>query len=228
MAKFLNTSKAYAEIEDIIIKANRELVLISPYIKIPTSLLERLKDAARKKIRIVLVCREKDLRKEDSRELSQVKNLELRYLKSLHAKCFYNEESMVITSLNLYESSKDNREMGILLCLKEDSDLFLEAREEAEFIVRSANPATRNIFTRDIGEISNTPTLGPQPKGYCIRGSEKIPFDVTHPFCREHYKSWGKYKDPNFKENYCHLCGEYHQTSFNKPLCLSCFKKNNS
>ena len=185
MTKFLNTSRAYAEIEDITTKANKELILISPYIKIPASFLERLKDVSRKNIRIILVCREKDLRPDTKNDLSQIKNLELHYLKSLHAKCFYNEESMVITSLNLYESSMDNREMGILIRFKEEPELFLEAREEAKFIVRSAylardNAATTeikrkeesrqepktsegdkkktgNIFTKDISEILNKP-----------------------------------------------------------------------
>ena len=52
MTKFLNTSKAYAEIEDIIDKATDKLVLISPYIKIPQSLLERLKYMDGKGIKI--------------------------------------------------------------------------------------------------------------------------------------------------------------------------------
>ena len=43
MAKFLNTSKAYAEIEEIISKTNNKVVLISPNIKIPELLLARLK-----------------------------------------------------------------------------------------------------------------------------------------------------------------------------------------
>ncbi len=255
MAKFLNTSRAYAEIEDITSKANRELVLISPYIKIPARFLERLKDVARKNIRIILVCREKDLRPEEKRDLIQVRNLELRYLKSLHAKCFYNEESMVITSLNLYESSQDNREMGILLGLKEDHELFLEAREEAEFIVRSADltrddvatldttqreetrqepkigkrdkKKTGNIFTKDIREILNTPIFGSKQKGYCLRGGESIPYDRDNPFCAVHFAKWEEHRNLEYKEHYCHLCGKKYRTSMKYPLCRSCYEKVN-
>ena len=53
MAEFLNTSKAYAEIEDIINKTKNKLVLISPYIKIPEPLLERLKYMDGKDIKII-------------------------------------------------------------------------------------------------------------------------------------------------------------------------------
>ena len=67
-------------------------------------------------------------------ELKQLRNLELRFDEDLPAKCFYNEESMVITSLNLHEHSQQhNREMGILLNSKEDSNVFKEALSEAEF-----------------------------------------------------------------------------------------------
>jgi len=43
MVAFLNTSKAYAEIEEIIDKATTKIYLISPYIRCPKPLLERLK-----------------------------------------------------------------------------------------------------------------------------------------------------------------------------------------
>src|SRR3990172_3309773 len=125
MAKFLNTSKAYAEIEDIVSKARNKLVLISPYIKIPKNLLERLKYADNQRVAITLVCRKEDLNPEQRDALATMSNLELRFMINLHAKCFYNEASMVITSLNLYESSaQNNREMGILLTAKDDRDIF--------------------------------------------------------------------------------------------------------
>ena len=123
MAKFLNTSKAYAEIEDIISKTKNKLVLISPYIKIPEPLLERLKYIDGKDIKIIVVCRKKDLNHEVRSNLKQLKNLELRFDEDLHAKCFYNEESMVITSLNLHDHSQQhNRKKVILLSLKHDQN----------------------------------------------------------------------------------------------------------
>jgi hypothetical protein len=53
MAEFLNTSKAYAEIEAIVNKTKGKLVLISPYIKIPELLLARLKYIDGKDIKLM-------------------------------------------------------------------------------------------------------------------------------------------------------------------------------
>ena len=256
MAKFLTTQKAYAEIEDIIRKADKELVLISPYIRIPDNLMERFKHLDKKNIKITLVCRGEDLKTEERIRLSDIEHLELRSLDSLHAKCFYNQnqESMVITSLNLHDYSQQNNiEMGVLLTLKEDHDVFLEARAEADFIVQTAeidrtvkkqSIRASNIDVNDrhkkpkakekeqnspaggfLEEIGKALGLSEQ-KGYCIRGGEKIPYNVDCPLCSRHLVGWKKHKDPDYKEHYCHRCGKRYRTSFNRPRCPSCFKKN--
>ena len=102
MVEFLNKDKAFAKMVEIVSKAKSKLVLISPYIEIPDDLLERLKCIDGKGIKTITVCREKFLNTEAKDELKQLKNLEPRFDKTLHAKCFYTEESMVITSLNLH------------------------------------------------------------------------------------------------------------------------------
>ena len=38
------------------------------------------------------------------------------------------------------------------------------------------------------------------------------------------YKSWNKYKNKGFEEKHCHQCSKSHKTSFEKPICYSCFK----
>ena len=110
MVAFLNTSKAYAEIEEIIDKATTKVYLISPYIRFPKPLLERLKYKDGQGIKTILVCREKDSNKDLGAQvrsdLKQLRNLELHFDDDLHTKCFINQESMVITSLNLLESSE--------------------------------------------------------------------------------------------------------------------------
>ena len=50
--------------------------------------------------------------KED--KLSYCNNLKVYYLDNLHAKCYLNEDTALITSMNLYDySEQNNREMGI-------------------------------------------------------------------------------------------------------------------
>jgi hypothetical protein len=252
MAKFLTAQKASAAIEDIATKADKELVLISPYVKIPDPLMQRFKYLDEKNIKITLVCREANLKAEERTRLSDIEHLELRFLDNLHAKCFYNQESMVIGSLNLYESSLgDNHEMGVLLTLREDQDVFVDARKEADFIIKTAEIVTivskQNIRASNVDvndrrkilktkeKVQNSPAVGflkeigkalglSEQKGYCIRGGEEIPYNVDRPLCRQHFGVWKEHEDPDYKEHYCHRCGERHWTSFSRPLCLSCFK----
>lgn len=141
MVHFLNTAAAYSEIESIIIKAENRLVIISPFIKIPKLLLERLTYASDKcGVNITLVCRKDSLNRHEFNSLKRIDRLEILDLPKLHAKCFFNEKSMVITSLNLYESSQgNNREMGMLITQNEDSDAFSDAKSEAEFIMQTAS-----------------------------------------------------------------------------------------
>lgn len=55
----------------------------------------------------------------------------------LHAKCYLNEETCIITSLNLYEFSQvNNNEMGVLLTRADDAAVYREAYEEALRIIR--------------------------------------------------------------------------------------------
>jgi len=240
MAEFLNTSKAYAEIEDIINKTKNKLVLISPYIKIPEPLLERLKYMDGKDIKIIVVCRKKDLNHEVRSDLKQLKNLELRFDENLHAKCFYNEESMVITSLNLHEHSQQhNREMGVLLSLEHDHHVFNEARDEAEFIVSRAekDSLVRSVFDEVVKEVKSIvdsttkadlrktkPTSRTKQKGYCIRCRTPIPYELDYPLCDECFEVWAQYGDLDYPEHYCHTCGKRASTSKAKPECNSCYK----
>jgi len=246
MVEFLNTSKAYAEIEDIIDKADSKVVLISPYMRFPQPLLDRLKDKDGQGIKTVVVCRESDSGKnlgdKVRMDLRQLRHLELRFDDNLHAKCFYNEKSMVITSLNLLESSeRKNREMGVLLSSEKDLNVFKDALNEAEFIVRNANKDSligslfRGVVRGAKSVVDSqakdtlkrtTTTTRTKQKGYCIRCGKSITYDLDAPYCPDCYRVWNKFKDPNYEEDFCHWCGTPNElTTKNRPLCNSCYKK---
>lgn len=231
MAKFLNTSKAFAEIEDIVSKAKSKLFLITPFISVPETLLKRLKYADERGVKIIVVCREKDLKRDVKRELKQLRNLELRFDENLHAKCFFNEESMVITSLNLHEySQRYNREMGVLLTLKDDPDVFNEACSEAEFIVNNARKDSLiskvvRVMTKDL-EIPSAPSQA--KRGWCIRCGERIPYELKAPYCSTCYQRWregGGNPDYEERNGHCHSCGKEAIVTKTKPLCNSCYQE---
>jgi hypothetical protein len=234
MVEFLNKDKAWAAMVEIVSKADSKLVLISPYIRIPDDLLKRLKYKDKQGIKTIVVCREKDLDSEVRSDLKQLRHLELLFDDDLHGKCFYNEKSMVITSLNLLESSaRKNREMGVLFSSEEDSSVFNEALKEAEYIISGAkkDSTLKNFANRFLKEVDsavdslaeNISMVGEQ-KGYCIRCGKNITYDLHAPYCPNCWRIWNK--DPNYKEDFCHSCGNpRQQTTKNKPRCDSCYNK---
>lgn len=59
------------------------------------------------------------------------------FCKNLHAKCYLNEDTCIITSLNLYEFSQvNNNEMGILIERSNDVTLYKDTYEETQRIIR--------------------------------------------------------------------------------------------
>lgn len=137
MAKFLNTSATNYFLEELIKSAQDRLVLISPFLKINDRLRELLEDKNRLKLDIRLIYGKNELQPD---EISWLKNLDFvrtSFCKNLHAKCYLNEELCIITSLNLYEFSQvNNNEMGILIRRSEEPDLYAEAYEEAQRLIR--------------------------------------------------------------------------------------------
>ena len=225
MAKFLNTTQALGEVEGILTAAKTQIVLISPFIKINDELIARLTDSGtRRKVKIKLVCRESALKPEEKVKINQIANLELLFNEKVHAKCFYNESSMVITSLNLYESaSGDNHEMGVLLSAKEDEKAFIAAQDEAQYIIReSAQHNAKEVVSK-----ANRKSTKQDEQGYCIGCGAELAFDVEKPYCPSCFKKAKHDIDEEYApiERFCHFCGKENESSIDKPLCYSCYKK---
>lgn len=244
MAKFLTTPDAVSEIDKIVNNAKSKLVLICPFVKIPDTLLQNLKIASRNpKMEITLVYGKTEMKREERDRLTQIDNLSLRFLENLHAKCFFNEDAMVITSFNMYESSLKNREMGVLITVKDDSECFNEAVKEANRIVTSAvldkDSLISNVFSGVVkgaksivdSAVKDEPrehkvkphSYRTKQTGYCIRCRKPIPYDLDHPLCDEHFEKWAQYGDFAYPEKYCHTCGKSASTSKARPQCNSCF-----
>ena len=257
MVDFLTAKKAAAEIESIISEAKTDsgIMLITPYVKIPDDLISRLKQAAKlRNVHIKIICRKDDLRPDQRATIEEIPNLELLFNERVHAKCFYNQDCMVITSLNLYDSSAgENREMGVLLRNNRENDreAFLAAKNEAEFIsseselgvkstsrakftenIRPNKPAQQfksakenNIGDQIVEGLSSLLGIEKEEKGHCINCGEDIPFKLEAPYCLNCYRTWAKNKDDDHKERYCIKCGIPYKTSMKRPLCLSCYNK---
>ncbi len=137
MAKFLNTSATNYFLEELIKSAGERLVLISPYLKMNERIKELLTDKSNLKVDIRIIYGKSELPPQDVAWLANLNYVRTSFCKNLHAKCYLNERMCIVTSLNLYEFSQvNNNEMGILINREEDRQLFEDAREEAQRILR--------------------------------------------------------------------------------------------
>lgn len=137
MAKFLNTSATNYFLEELIKDAKDRLILISPFLKLNDRMKELLADKNRLKIDVRIVYGKSELQPEEINWLKELTYIRTSFCKNLHAKCYLNEELCIITSLNLYEFSQvNNNEMGVLIRRSDDCDLYKDAYEEAQRVIR--------------------------------------------------------------------------------------------
>jgi phosphatidylserine/phosphatidylglycerophosphate/cardiolipin synthase-like enzyme len=137
MAKFLNTSGTNYHLEELIKAARDRLILISPFLKLNDRMKELLADKDRLKIDVRIVYGKSELAPAEIDWLKALTYVRTSFCKNLHAKCYLSESACIVTSLNLYEFSMvNNNEMGVLIDRLADVDLYRDAYEEAQRIIR--------------------------------------------------------------------------------------------
>lgn len=239
MAKFINTRKAVSEIEDLIKNADQKLVLISPYLKLSKDFKELLTYRNGKDKITTVIFGKQELKPDEMTFLQSLRFVVLKFKEDLHAKCYVNDQHMIITSLNLYEfSMANNREMGVFIDKNDpaDAQLFEDAMKEVDFIsetsqrfeLSAAKPTTKTAEpVRTTSAPSKKATNGNKATGYCIRTGADIPFNIEKPLSYDAYKQWSKYSDPDYTEKYCHFSGEPSngETSVSKPILKKNWKQ---
>ena len=141
MARFLNTKKAVSEIEDLIKNAEHKLILMSPYLKLSKGFKELLTYRNGKDKITTIVYGKQELNPTEMKFLEGLQFVIIKYKEDLHAKCYLNDNHMIITSLNLYEFSMiNNKEMGVFIDKNDDNDieLFNDAYKEIDYIVETS------------------------------------------------------------------------------------------
>lgn len=129
MAIFLNKDGILKHFDRLFNEAKKEIVMVVPYIKLTDEIIKKIQSAEKKGIEILIVYRENELNDTEKKKLLSFSNITLLHHPHVHAKCYLNENSIIICSMNLYDHSiKNNREMGILL------DFFADEVAEAEKI----------------------------------------------------------------------------------------------
>ena len=258
MATFLNTTGVSSELDRLINNAEEFVWLISPYLQVNQRIRELLADKDRLKIDTRIVYGKSELSAEQRDWLSSTPSIRVSYRANLHAKCYLSEQNALLTSMNLYEFSQiNNIEMGVLVDRESDGPLYEDIRQEARRILRgseehppgpstdtapsrgkdqqtrpnrqTASPASskKRQPRRSRSAKPSTPTKPPK-RGFCIRCRGDLEADPTKPYCPTCYKSWARYKNGNYEEKHCHLCGRSHPAMLRLPTCPSCSDKHES
>jgi len=170
MAKFLDTFNLNSAIEKIFDNAFEELIIVSPYIKLHPRFVDSLRGRiSEDKLKIVILFgkNEEDL----TNSLDQITfnflrefpNIEIRYEKQLHAKYYANEDTAVITSMNLYEYSQNNNiEAGVLI----EKKLFNPLSDDVD---RDSQDYFYKIITRSRILFKNKPEYEKKNLGFSTR-----------------------------------------------------------
>lgn len=237
MVDFFETTGVTAALRNLFLETKSYLYLISPYVHLSDTSKELLREVdAVPGIQITLFCRKDSKISGDDLNFLQMtlKNVEVYEIKNLHATCYLNENTAIITSMNVFPfSQENNREMGIRVD-KSDGTVYNAMYQEILSLDRSKEkipfPSVSEKEETRI-QMESQPDSTPQKKhspgtkGYCIRCGAVTPLNPDRPLCFKCFPVWTRYSVPTYPEKYCHVCGKESKQSLEKPVCSSCSKK---
>ena len=139
MAKFLGTTATNYHLEQLIKEARERLIIISPYLKFNERFKALLEDKDRMKIDVRIIYGKSELAPKEINWLGSLESVRTSFRQNLHAKCYMNEQAVIITSMNLYEFSQlNNDEMGVLILREEEPALYKDVYDEVQTLIRSS------------------------------------------------------------------------------------------
>jgi len=152
MAKFLKGNELNAELEKILETAKKQIILISPYIKLHNRYKATLLTKIDKpNLEIILLFGKnkedisKSMKQDDFDFFKQFPNIEIRYEERLHAKYYANETKALLTSMNLYGFSQNNNiEAGVLMessfkgLIPSENEMSKNSREYFKIVLEQA------------------------------------------------------------------------------------------
>lgn len=139
MPKFITTTETAYLIEKLITDANKFVCIISPYINIHERLKKIIERHVKKnKLEIIFVCRQEDLKSKERKWIETLPNCVAFFNSFIHAKCYFNEKSGIVTSLNLYEYSMvNNIEFGF--SFENSEDAYKQVIDECSKLIDEKN-----------------------------------------------------------------------------------------
>ena len=231
VVKFLETTGVTYELTELIKKSKEKLWLVSPYIEINDQIRSHIRGSDGRNVDIRVIFR-KDA-KINADDLSFLNSLKMKHIftcKDLHAKCYLNENTAIITSMNLYDYSQThNREIGIKVDNKEDPVLYKEIYDEIISIT-----GVSETFQYEVKKVESEPSkefrkqtqsVSGKNAGFCIRCRVPMGLNPNKPLCSNCYPIWANFSNQDYEEKYCHICGKSSTQSYGNPVCNNCQKK---
>lgn len=242
-----STGSIFGAIEEIVERATKHIHIVSPYIQLEKkdgqwsrlmdSLVEQNKD-----LQIVFITRKPDDKSPEKRlEKTQAirKSLyeysdEIWLVPNLHAKCYFNGDRALTTSMNLYyHSTKDNFEIGVDFEGEDDLpnleliDKYISVLVRNGEEIRAIDNGKQAIelqFKQE-GEHFTVYSENQEELGFCIVCKKKIALDAIETHVIRCKDCWKDKRRGFVKGNYCHICGAEASISTNKPACRSCYRQ---
>ncbi len=237
------------EIISLIEETKDYCFLVTPYFK-PWPVLSRsLEKAALSEKKVIFIFRDTDNNDQIIKEICNY-GFDIHFVDRLHTKLYLNEKSAIISSMNLYDSSKEyNYELGYKFTNSYEVKKFKEEVIEKDILGLAPKYSIngryfehlrklkeeklekeRKIEERKNNAISKKNELKIQkvntiPTGVCIRCGTAISYNTNAPFCYNCYETWSSFGNAEYEEKYCHSCGSNYPTSMRKPVCHRCFNK---
>jgi phosphatidylserine/phosphatidylglycerophosphate/cardiolipin synthase-like enzyme len=240
----LNTDETISRLVSLIKNARKQVLLVSPYVTLGKEdrLGQAIRAALNNKVSVTLLFRlDEDLQSfartfsEYIQELN-ARGLQFCVLPRLHAKIYWSESEVIISSLNLLSSSfLSSIEVG--LWSQDPADVAQVRKfisQEIEPHILSREDIKRLVAGKEVpGSPRASRNAKPMEKsrapammhGFCIRCAMTIDLDPDKPYCWNDFQKWAEYENADYEDSFCHGCGDDFPATMNKPLCRSCYRK---
>jgi phosphatidylserine/phosphatidylglycerophosphate/cardiolipin synthase-like enzyme len=213
MAEILTTQEITNAIQSMISQAQKFVVIITYSIKLDEALVKLLSETYKKSVKITIIHGGERWQSYTLQPLSKLFNMEVFWNPKIHAKLYFNESQMIVTSMNFTELVKHtNIELGILLRRDQDTVVFEEAQRLVTLLKKSKS------------------SIAYTWKGYCLTCAKGIPFDTSTPWCPTCYYKLSARARTEFPlgtriregVRYCHQCGKEIKAIIDDDIWMIC------
>lgn len=193
---------------------------MTPFLNIDDKLFYYLKELSKPTYFICSNYEDKDIKT----VTSMLDNVTIFHMKHLPTQIILTDQVAIFSNISLQNFHKDNFAVGFAIYRNENAADYLSVVQIFEHTIRESDCI-----------IDNGSVFG---YGHCLRCSHEISlvelkglraydYQPHHLLCKNCYHVWRYYRNYEYKERYCYICGKQHQTSVAFPMCRLCYRQIN-